>query len=486
MDEATASLGAVFAGELYRRLRWFLRLRWLAVAGLVLASLGGRELGFSGAWPSLALLGVAIALANLFFRQRMVARLSADSPPEALRACALYQMLVDLAALMVAVHYTGGLESPLLPFFVFHMAIGTILVATDLMYLMAFGTCWGTVCLYILEVKGVLPYHPVDPARPLSGRASGLNLGALAVTLFGIIYLTDSVMRRFWRRNLELAEAKGRLEEQTAELQVLLGQMRELERRKSHFMRISAHQLRSPLGTVRTSLEVLGQGFVDPTSERGRRLMEGAVERVDGLLDIVNDLLELAKVREGRGRAPWARNVFLNQLLTDLVDALSTKAEQHEVRLEADLAEPAVLDWGVPPDLVFAFENLVENAIKYSYPGGLVSVRLSVDNGSAVVEVSDQGIGIPADLGDEVFFEFVRAPGAKKHAPEGTGLGLAIVREVAEGHGGSVTVVSREHQGSTFTMRLPLQRTDPGRVMSLQSGNGGGNVGGGSVPSELP
>jgi signal transduction histidine kinase len=117
-----------------------------------------------------------------------------------------------------------------------------------------------------------------------------------------------------------------------------------------------------------------------------------------------------------------------------------------------------VLPWGIAPDLAFAFENLVHNAIKYSNDGGPVSVRLAV-NGAGVaaeVEVQDHGIGIPADFLAEVFTEFVRAPNAKRFAAEGTGLGLAIVREVIEGHGGTVGVRSAEGRGTTFRVVLPL------------------------------
>jgi signal transduction histidine kinase len=180
------------------------------------------------------------------------------------------------------------------------------------------------------------------------------------------------------------------------------------------------------------------------------------VERVDGLLAIVNDLLELAKMREGRARAPWSRNVNVNQLLADLFDALEPYAEERRVRLVPDFQGVAILDWGIPPDLVYAFENLMQNAIKYSHEGGEVTVRLRVMGDMLTVEVQDRGIGIPEDLLEDVLLEFVRAPNAKKHAPEGTGLGLAIAREAVEAHGGTLVLRSREGEGTTAIVSLPL------------------------------
>jgi signal transduction histidine kinase len=166
--------------------------------------------------------------------------------------------------------------------------------------------------------------------------------------------------------------------------------------------------------------------------------------------------------------------VVLNQLLADLFDSLGPDAERREVTLTPDFEGVAILDWGIPPDLVHCFENLIYNAIKYSHPGGEVTVQLRTTGAEAMVWVVDQGIGIPAQHLDEIFMEFVRAPNAKEHASEGTGLGLAIVREVIEAHGGRVSVKSKEGEGAVFTLALPLHRRPPEVPALLQGGNGPG------------
>jgi signal transduction histidine kinase len=219
---------------------------------------------------------------------------------------------------------------------------------------------------------------------------------------------------------------------------------------------------------------VLTEGFVDPASDRGRKLLNGAVDRTDSLLATVNDLLELAKVREGRSRAPWRREIILNQILADLMDSLAPAAEERGIEMTPDFNGVAILDWGVPPDLIHAFENLIYNAIKYSHEGGSVTVQLETNGGDAQVRVVDRGIGIPEDLLDDVFFEFVRAPNAKHHASEGTGLGLAITREVVEAHGGSVAAESSPEPGTTFRVRLPLHHVPRDPEHPLQTGNESG------------
>ena len=146
----------------------------------------------------------------------------------------------------------------------------------------------------------------------------------------------------------------------------------------------------------------------------------------------------------------------------------------------------AILDWGVPPDLVHALENLIYNAIKYSNPGGSVTVRLETSDGNAVVRIIDRGFGIPEKLLDDAFLQFVRAPNAKRHAAEGTGLGLAIVREVVEAHGGLVSVEASTGQGTTIRVTLPLHHVPGDSERPLQAGNDRGYHGDTRSKPELP
>ncbi len=438
----------IFAPELYSRLLWFVRLRWLAAIGLVLASLLGGRVGFPDAWPNLFLVAAFILVYNLIFSTQLRRRGAGEYTN--LRWWAIAQMAMDLAALTVTVHFTGGMHSPALPFFAFHMAIGTIMIRTRIMFLVATGTCLVITCQYLLWRSGVVVPDAIE--------ASSVHITPLmlVVLVFGMVYVTDSVTSRFKDHSIELNRTSEALRERSAELQGLLEVKEDLEKQKSHYLRISAHQLRSPLGTIKTSLQVILDGYLDPSSERGRRLLEGTADRVVDLLAIVNDLLELAKMREGRAKAPWTRQVYLNQVLADIFDALEPFASQRQVKMVPEMVGVAVLTWGVPPDLVYAFENLVHNAIKYSNPGGEVSVQLRVKDGIATVKVRDQGIGIPRTLLSDVFLEFVRAPNAKRFTSEGTGLGLSIVRQAIRGHGGEVTVESSEGAGTQFCVTMPL------------------------------
>jgi signal transduction histidine kinase len=461
MTERETPFSYIFASELHGRLLWFARLRWIAVAALAATSLVGPRFGWSAVWPGLAVIAGLVATYNLVFIHRLRRYLVWDRPYGNLRSVAILHMLTDLAALLAVVHFTGGCHSPALPFVVFHMAIGTIMISSRIMYLLAGVTCLGAAALVLMEGWVLRHRHPIGDHPDPVDLSCALNLGVLVALVFGMVYLTHTVTSRFKTRGIQLHKTTEQLQQRKEELQGLLREREESERRKSHYMRISAHQLRSPLGTIKTSLQVLVDRIVDPSSEGGRRLIVGASERVDDLLDIVNDLLELAKMREGRARAPWARRVYINQVLADIFDAIGPQAQERNVELLADVEGVALLDWGVPPDLVYVFENLIGNAIKYSEEGGEVRVRMRVADRVATVEVTDQGIGIPEELLSDVFMEFVRAPNAKKHAPGGTGLGLSIVREGVEMHGGTVSVDSEPGSGTRFVVNLPLDYVPP-------------------------
>jgi signal transduction histidine kinase len=449
----------IFAPALYGRLHWFGRLRWLAAAGLASASLLGPYFGIPAVWPSLFIVAAIVAAYNVVLWKILRLRKQHIHPFINLRVIAVGQTALDLAALMVAVHFTGGLQSPLLPFFAFHMTVGTLMIAARTMYILAGASCLGTGAMYLLESSGVLRFYPINPGETIEPLSAGLSMITLVVTLFGIVYLANSVTKSFKERNVELYRTTDQLRERSAELQKALTEISELEQRKSHYMRISAHQLRSPLSTIKTSLQVLQDGYADPATERGRKLLGGALDRVSELLATVNDLLELAKIREGvLKKAPWSREVMINQVLADLFDSLAPYADEKGVEMTPDFEGVAVLDWGVPPDLVHAFENLIYNAVKYSNPGGEVTVHLRIVGEAAVIRFIDRGIGIPEEFVDQVLLEFVRAPNAKKHATEGTGIGLAIAKEVIEAHGGRIAVASVEGEGTTFTVTMPLHQ----------------------------
>ena len=225
--------------------------------------------------------------------------------------------------------------------------------------------------------------------------------------------------------------------------------MRRLEAIRQEFVANVSHELKTPIGAIALLAETLVATDDPADAERRIALL---VEDAHRLGRIVDDLLELSEV-EGRARS--REPVDLGHLVEDSVRSLHTQAERLGVEVEIDLvSDQACL--GDARQLGSAVTNLIDNALKYADGRSPVTVSVQPGDGWADVVVRDRGIGIPQPEQERVFERFYRVDKARSRDTGGTGLGLAIVRNVARAHGGEVLVTSREGEGSTFTLRLPL------------------------------
>ena len=216
----------------------------------------------------------------------------------------------------------------------------------------------------------------------------------------------------------------------------------------------TSHELRNPLTVIRTDLDLLGRDL-DP--ETRQEVAAEAAEEAERMSRLVADLLYLT--REEHAEHGPAEPVRLDLLAADVVDRLAQVAPDHIVQVRQ--ADPVVV-LGTPDRLHQLVTNLVENAIRYTPPGGhvAVEVRATLD-GYARLDTIDDGIGIAPEHLPRVFDRFYRVDPARSRATGGTGLGLSIVRHVAESHGGTVSASSVPGAGSTFTVILPAERATP-------------------------
>jgi two-component system OmpR family sensor kinase len=213
----------------------------------------------------------------------------------------------------------------------------------------------------------------------------------------------------------------------------------------------AAHELRTPLAVLRGGIEVALRA--DRPPEEYRRVLASSLEEVERLIRLAEDLLLLSRAIAGPEEA--RAQVDLEPLLLEVFDAGARLGQAAGVTVRIDTATPAVVR-GEATALRRALLNLVENAIKYTPPGGKVELGLVTGDGLGVFTVADTGIGIePADT-DRIFEPFVRLDAARARDTGGAGLGLAIARSIVVAHGGTLTVESRPGSGSRFVVRLPL------------------------------
>jgi signal transduction histidine kinase len=228
----------------------------------------------------------------------------------------------------------------------------------------------------------------------------------------------------------------------------------EADRLKDEFFALVSHELRTPLTSIVGYVELLIEqevGEVPPDQMRFLGIIERNARRLQRL---VGDLLFVAQVEAGT-LSLEKRDVDLEAVVTDAVDAGRPRAEQAGVELTAE-TEPLPPLQGDPDRLAQVIDNLVTNAVKFTPAGGQVTVRAHRRDGAALIEVTDTGIGIPEQDRRQVFERFYRTQTATDRSIPGIGLGLSIVQAIAAGHGGTVGVESEEGRGTTFTVELPI------------------------------
>lgn len=230
-----------------------------------------------------------------------------------------------------------------------------------------------------------------------------------------------------------------------------------LDRLKSDWVATVSHELKTPLTSVRLAVHVLLEEAVGPLEPKQIELLLEARESTERLFRLIEQLLALARLEDSRDQLhPISTDPM--QLLRDAADTAAPRAEDRHVAIvvtDADLP-PVLAD---PTRLGHALNNLLDNALTYTEPGGTVTLAAERTAAGVRLTVADTGIGIPAEYLPHVFDRFFRVPG-RDHQP-GTGLGLAIVREIVAAHHGTITCESEAGRGTAFHLTLPLAEATP-------------------------
>jgi signal transduction histidine kinase len=220
----------------------------------------------------------------------------------------------------------------------------------------------------------------------------------------------------------------------------------ELEHQHRNFISAITHELKSPLAAMQLALETVLRGRAEGPDSL--RFLQNALKDTERLQSMVQKVLEVT--RYGRRAAELDLGpLSISELVNRVCTTFSRRATVAEARLDVDI-EPGIQIMGDREALPIVVSNLLENAIKYGGNRPVVSLSLALKNGRAILEVSDNGIGISADDLPFVFDRFVRGGNEMTRTTQGTGLGLYLVRQIVNGHGGSVEVESTGPQGTTF------------------------------------
>ena len=233
----------------------------------------------------------------------------------------------------------------------------------------------------------------------------------------------------------------------------MLNRMQKLENSRQEFESNVSHELKTPI----TSIKVLADSLImqeDTPVELYREFLLDITDEIERENKIINDLLSLVKLDKTSGDMHIAA-VNINELLEQILKRLTPIAKKQNIEIIYESFRPVIAEVD-EVKLSLAISNLIENAIKYNVVDGWVRVSLNADHKYFFIKVSDSGIGIPEDAQDSIFERFYRVDKARSRETGGTGLGLAITKNVIQMHRGAIKVYSKEGEGSTFNVRIPL------------------------------
>ena len=410
--------------ELAERIRWFIRLRWLAVAGIVLAAGGVASLKLAIAWPTLlgmaGLLGAANGLFMILARRGV--------PPVSFT---WWQVVMDLTVLTLSLHVSGGIENPFAFFYVFHVIIASILLPVRVSYLVA-----ALAAVFFLAMAFAEHFRWIGHAQlglvawqdPRMLAASSL---VMVSTLFIASYLASTIMEGLRRKDEEMRRFNDRL--LLTEKLAAIGQL----------AAGIAHEFNTPLASISGYAEELSE-IAPAGGEKIRKYTETIRAQTERCKGITQSLLNFARTREFKMQA-----VDVNALLREAVDYLRFKKRSVGLEIRSDLRASAPVQ-ADPGQLLQVFLSVLINAADAIEGGGTITVS-SASGADVRVVIADTGCGIPAENLKKVFEPFFTTKGPG----QGTGLGLSISYGIVKQLGGSIDLKSEVGRGTEVAIVLP-------------------------------
>lgn len=295
----------------------------------------------------------------------------------------------------------------------------------------------GVVSVFILVVLFLAAItYSSKMVKPLKAVVSSIN------------HVTDGYME-------DKVSIKGyyEIEQISDSFNAMLTRMRTLEESRQEFVSNVSHELKTPI----TSIKVLADSLLmqqDAPIELYREFMSDINDEIERESKIINDLLSLVKLDKKTGEMHVAE-VSINELLEIILKRLKPIAMKRNIELVFESFRTVVAEVD-EVKMSLAISNLIENAVKYNVDDGWIRVSLNADHKYFYIKVSDSGIGIPEEAIDYIFDRFYRVDKARSRQSGGTGLGLSITKNVILMHNGAIKVYSKENEGTTFTVRVPL------------------------------
>lgn len=301
------------------------------------------------------------------------------------------------------------------------------------------------------------------------GKIDQFVLAEVEVAAKGMVVALESAQVREQLNEVN-SSLEQRIKTAIGDLERSNQQLQQLDQAKDDFIAMASHQLRTPLTSIKGYLSLVLEGDVGEITPEQRQALDEAFQATRSMTHVIHDFLNVSRLQTGRFMFDKKR-VNLVDLIEDEIKNMKDVVENYQLKLKTEIEPklPGLMDLD-EAKVRQAFGNLLDNAIFYSKPKGLVEIEVNQAGGAIVVTIKDQGVGVPSDERSGLFKKFYRASTGRKQRPDGTGIGLYLAKEIIEGHGGSVFYEPNQPEGSVFGFSLPIsRRLNPGIHIESQN-----------------
>ncbi len=426
--------------SLKERLAWLINLRWISIIALLFCvPVADKMFGFFIGFKAITSIAVILIIINLLYF--FIARYYPFRNEYQELAFLELQILIDLLIISFVIHYSGGIGNPFYFLYLVQVILsGIIFPGKVLPYFNAIVaavllTVW-TVLEHLFMVDKYLLHEEPSTALIIT------SLLAFYITNFAGIYIINNFMNGY--RSL-----KRIIDEKNAQLEQAI-------KDRSRTFRFAAHELKSPMIAIQSTLDVVKSLFSDELRPEVKEMVLKAERRSSQVIDMVKEMITVTQYNLGMEK-PVFENVEFDNWLFDIVNHHKAYADSKNLQLiynHLPLPLNITIDTNGFEKVV---SNLVNNALRYTPSGGKVIVEPFVSDYTFGFAVKDTGIGIPEEDMEKIFEEFYRSKNAREAEQIGTGLGLNLVKEIVQHYNGEISVKSELGKGSEFKVEFPLE-----------------------------
>ena len=426
--------------------KWFIRIRWFAVFILIISNYIVKHLfNISIQEIPVYILSMILFALNVLHTiiLRRITKKESSKTILIIKQEIHFQILTDIIILTLILHYSGGIENPLILFYFFHLIIASSIFSTLKSYLYVAFTILLVALLATFECYSFIPHYNME---------GFVNHELYKNTLFvfgtGFVFICTSILVVSLSHMIISRSIKS--EETYVKSNI---ELENKDKLKNEYVLRVTHDIKGHVAAILSCIEVIRSKIAGPLNEVQEEFANRAFERTELLSSFVKNLLNLTKKRLKHDSE--LEEFLFGGLINKVVNPIQILARDRSIDFNIYVDKSIQMITGNPLAIEELYSNLLLNAVKYTPPHGHIALTVRNRYNDIITEISDSGIGIPKEELPKVFDEFYRGTNVPKDIKTGSGLGLSIVKQIVENHNGKIWVSSELGVWTKFTFVLP-------------------------------